>query len=298
MRRCLNLVLVAAVVASSCGTGSSDATAPDLLATVATAPTAEPEAADTGTDAQTPTATEDVTPDPTATTPPALLQVDVTERRAHDPSAFTQGLEFSDGRLFESRGRYGTSGLSEIDPETGAVLRWAPLDDESFGEGITVLDDRIFMLTWQAETAYVFDRDTFDLLETHQYQGEGWGICSDGDQLVMSNGTSELTFRDPETFRALDTLEVTYRGEPVALLNELECVGDRVYANVWKQDVIVVIDPATGIIETLIDARGLRSVGEDDAADVLNGIAYDERTDSFLLTGKLWPAMFVVDLVE
>lgn len=234
---------------------------------------------------------------------PEVLRVQVVERLGHDPAAFTQGLEFADGRLFESRGQPGESGISEIDRATGAVLRWMPLPGEAngidtFGEGITLVGDRIIMLTWKNEVAYVFDRDTFELVSTFGYDGQGWGICYDGTVLHMSDGSDRLTRRDPATFDVIDTVDVTFDGMPLGSLNELECIGERVYANVWKQEAVVVIDPTTGSVETVIDARGLLTPAEAAAADVLNGIAYDAVTQTLLLTGKDWPAMFAVRLVE
>jgi glutaminyl-peptide cyclotransferase len=226
-------------------------------------------------------------------------------RRAHDTSAFTQGLEFVDGRLLESRGLYASdegAPLTEIDPVDGRVLRAEPRDPDDgdyFAEGLTVVGDRIIQLTWQENVAFEFDRDTFERTGTFTYDGEGWGLCHDDDRLVMSDGTPTLTFRDLATFEATGTVTVTLDGQPVERLNELECVGGLVWANIWLTPTIVGIDPADGRVVTVVDVTSLaddrgRSL-EDPAADVLNGIAYDDQTDTWLLTGKLWPWMYEVE---
>ncbi len=223
-----------------------------------------------------------------------VLRVRVLERHPHDATAFTQGLEFDRGRLYESRGHYGESALTEIDPETGAVLRRADLAEEFFAEGLTVLDDRIVQLTWREETAFVYDAATFAVTGQHAYSTEGWGLCELDGQLVMSDGTATLTFRDPGTFAPTRTVEVRRGGEPVRRLNELECAGGRVWANVYPTEEIVVIDPADGSVVSTIDASGLLTDEEAAQAEMLNGIAHDPLTDTWLLTGKYWPWMFEV----
>lgn len=217
----------------------------------------------------------------------------------HATDAFTQGLLMDGERVFESTGLYGSSTLREVELESGAVLRQVDLDERYFGEGLALADERLIMLTWREGEALVFDRDTFEHLETWTYDGEGWGLCFDGDRLVMSNGGNLLTFRSADDFSVLGTVAVTYNGQPVFQLNELECVGGLVYANVWLQDVIVVIDPGDGRVVTLVDARRLLSAeqrAELSSDAVLNGIAWRESTGTFLLTGKLWPLMFEVRL--
>lgn len=225
---------------------------------------------------------------------PVALQISVLEERDHDPKAFTQGLEFDDGRLYESRGRNGESGISEIDPRDGSVLRWTPLADEYFGEGVTVVGDSLIQLTWLAGKAFVYDIESFEVTGSFDYEGQGWGLCFDGVRLVMSDGSSSLTMRDPETFSAIDSVTVRLDGSGVASLNELECVGGKIYANIWRTDTIVEINPTTGDVTAVIDASGLLDDAGRAGADVLNGIAYDEASEAFLLTGKLWPSMFVV----
>jgi len=218
----------------------------------------------------------------------------------HDPAAFTQGLVLHGGDLFESTGLNGRSSLRRVDLETGEVLQLRELDARYFGEGLAVVDDTLVQLTWKAGTAFVYDRATFEPLGSHAYDGEGWGLCFDGRWLVMSDGSNELTFRDPMTFDAVGGVPVTLDGRPVADLNELECVGDRVLANIWQTDLIVAVDSATGVAVSVIDASELRRDAEASAEgriDVLNGIAHLPASDTYLLTGKLWPRMYEVRLV-
>ena len=202
------------------------------------------------------------------------------------------------GRLFASSGQYAKSTLNEIDPTTGDVLRSVPLDRQYFGEGLAAVDDRLIQLTWQERTALVYRAADFTEIGSFSYDTEGWGLCDDGDRLVMSDGTSTLFFRDRNTFEVLATVEVTNGGEPVAGLNELECVDGQVYANVYPTDGIVRLDPSSGRVTAEIDASGLLTPDEEEDAEVLNGIAYDAAAGTFLLTGKYWPALFEVRFVE
>jgi glutaminyl-peptide cyclotransferase len=206
-------------------------------------------------------------------------------------------LALADGRLFESSGQYAQSTLREVDIETGAVLRSAPLDRRYFGEGLAVVDDRLVQLTWQERTALVYRVSDFSQIGTFSYDTEGWGLCDDGERLVMSDGTSTLYFRDRVTFAQLGTIQVTNEGEPVEELNELECVDGQVYANVYPTDDIVRVDPSTGRVTAVIDASGLLTADENAGAEVLNGIAYDAEAATYLLTGKYWPTLFEVRFV-
>jgi glutaminyl-peptide cyclotransferase len=235
---------------------------------------------------------------PEAPAPTGDLRVEVIETRPHDPSAFTQGLELVDGVLYEGTGLEGESAMRATDPKTGAVQRETELPADFFGEGITVVDDTIWQLTWQDGVAIRRDRDTFAEIDRAEYQGEGWGLCHDGERLVMSDGTAELTFRDPETFDETGRQQVRdAEGTPVEKLNELECVDGAVYANVWETDRIVRIDPSSGEVTATVDLAGLLSEEDRQTTDVLNGIAAIPGTDEFLVTGKLWPKMFRVRFV-
>ncbi len=228
---------------------------------------------------------------------PALLRVEVVSVRPHDPSAFTQGLRLHQGWLYESTGRYGESTLRRVDPATGTIVDRVELAADVFAEGLELVDDKLLQLTWKEQRVFVWAVDGFHELDELTYAGEGWGLCYDGAQLLMSDGSNRLAIRDPVTFEMLDTLDVTLDGLPLDRLNELECVDDRVYANVWETDEIVVIDRNTGVVSARIDASGLLDPDESDDADVLNGIAYDRESERFLITGKLWPKLFEVRFV-
>lgn len=238
-----------------------------------------------------------------AAAPPSTVPVLVPEVLAeipHDTSAFTQGLEFADGMLYEGTGRVGLSQLRELDPSTGAVLRSVALPEGYFGEGITVVDDTIWQLTWRDGVALEWDRATFTLRREVPIAGEGWGLCllggADGGRLVRSDGTDRLRFHDPVTFAETGSVSVTSAGTPVSMLNELECVDGQVYANVFQTDRIVLIDPTDGRVTAEVDATGLLDEDRRARAGVLNGIAATGGGE-LLLTGKLWPVMFRVRLV-
>ncbi len=227
------------------------------------------------------------------------LSVEVLETYDHDPDSFTQGLQLAEhpeyGNVFyESAGLYGESDARIVDPGTGEVLASQDLPADQFAEGLTLTDSDVWQITWQEGVAHRRDPVSLDIVETVEYEGEGWGICFDGERLVMSDGSSTLTFRDPVTFEETGSVEVTLDGEPVQQINELECVGGQVWANLWQTDQIVRIDPATGEVGAVVDAAGL--LPEEDAAnaDVLNGIAAAAEEGTFYLTGKHWPKLFLV----
>ena len=231
------------------------------------------------------------------------LRPEVLAELPHDPAAFTQGFEIDGGVLYEGTGLEGRSQLRELDPDTGAVRRSVPLPGQLFGEGITVVGDRIWQLTWRDGVALEWDRATLTLRREVPLDGEGWGLCDDGGEppdghgarLVRSDGTDRLRFHDPVTFAEQGSVAVTLDGAPVTQLNELECVGGQVWANVWQTDRIVRIDPATGQVTAVVDAAGLLDPARRAAADVLNGIAAVPGGDGeFLVTGKLWPVTFRV----
>jgi glutamine cyclotransferase len=226
------------------------------------------------------------------------LRVDVLREFSHERDAYTQGLVWWDDQLFESTGREGESTLRRLDPRTGRVEQRIDVPARYFGEGLALIDRRLIMLTWLTQRAFTYDRDSFEIGETFQYDGEGWGLCHDGSRLVMSNGSDLLMFRDPDTFELIGEQRVRLRGQPLRRLNELECVDGAVYANVWGEDYLVRIDPVTGRVTDYIDATGLLK-GEDlVGAEVLNGIAYDPTAETFYITGKWWPKMFEVRFIE
>jgi len=238
---------------------------------------------------------------PASATPGATTavrkRVEVLASHPHDRGAFTQGLLLHGDSLFESTGLNGSSTVREVEPSSGRVLRSVPLPQELFGEGLAQVDDRLVQLTWTSGIARIYELASFDLVGELHYQGEGWGLCHDGKRFVMSNGSDRLTFRDEDSFAETGSVAVTLDGRPLTQLNELECVEGKVYANVWRTNSIVEIDPATGAVTASIDASGLLSDAERPGTDVLNGIAYDPAHQSFYLTGKLWPRLFEVRFV-
>lgn len=216
----------------------------------------------------------------------------------HDPTAFTQGLEFVDGILYEGTGLYGFSSLRVEDLETGNASEIVWLSSDLFGEGITVWGDEIIQLTWESNIGFVYDRDSLAVRREFDYPTQGWGITHDDKRLIMSDGTSNLYFRDPETFEEVGRVQVTDDRGPVTMLNELEYIDGEVYANIWKTDRIARIDPETGRVTGWIDLTGLlSSAGGTPWANVLNGIAYDAENDRLFVTGKLWPRLFQIELV-
>ncbi len=222
------------------------------------------------------------------------LRVRVLGEYPHDRQAFTQGLLWHDGTLYESTGVHGQSTLRRVDLATGQLLQRLPLAQNYFAEGLERVGDQLVQLTWRSGTALVYDLETFRRVTSFHYQGEGWGLCFNGRELVMSNGSSHLTLRDPESFQVVERVEVTLEQTPLRWLNELECVGGVVYANIYQQDWIARIDGRSGRVTAVIDASGLLPNEERRQVDVLNGIAYVPERDVFLLTGKYWPRVFEV----
>jgi len=241
------------------------------------------------------------------------LQPEVLNTYPHNPDAFTQGLIWVDGVFYESTGLRGASSLREVEIETGDVVRSVPLtrgeealadgEIEYFGEGLALVDDRLIQLTWQAGEAIVYDFETFDVIDTYEYAGEGWGLCYDERFLYLSDGTPYLSIYTADTFELVVQYLVTFQGAPIqsGLLNELECVGDSIYANLWRTDFIVEIDKFTGEVISLIDASSLLTDEERDnyeaGRQVLNGIAYNPETETFFVTGKEWDTMYEVQFV-
>lgn len=231
-----------------------------------------------------------------ATPPPARYRFSIVNSYPHDPEAFTQGLIYRDGFLYESTGLRGASSLRKVRLETGEVVQRIDLDSRYFGEGLTDWGDRLVQLTWQSNLGFVYDLASFDRLRTFSYPGEGWGITHDGRRLIMSDGTSVLRFLDPETFAEVGRLAVRERGLSVPNLNELEMVDGELFANVWQTDEIVIIDPQSGIVTARIDFSPLRRELGTDRVDVFNGIAWDREGRRLFVTGKYWPRLFEVEV--
>lgn len=295
---------------------------PTPLPTDTPVPTATPTPAPTDTPASAsdaspaPATTSDATPDAAPVPPPQRYGYRVLNSYPHDVNAFTQGLVYQDDIFYEGTGLRGNSTLRKVDPETGEVLAGVRLPDEFFGEGVAVLDDKVYQLTWQANTGFIFDKADFQLLDQFSYPTEGWGLTHDDARLIMSDGTSTLYFLDPETLDPMGSVDVRDDQGPVVRLNELEYIDGLVYANVWQTDRIAQINPENGQVVGWIDLSGLLT--EDDFAEmnaqlnpnndpntenwirsggVLNGIAYDAENDRLFVTGKLWPKLVEIELV-
>ncbi|MBZ5727532.1 MAG: glutaminyl-peptide cyclotransferase [Acidobacteriia bacterium] len=225
----------------------------------------------------------------------------VVHTYAHDPQAFTQGLLYLNGFLYEGTGLEGQSSIRKVRLETGEVLQKHDLPEAYFGEGIVNWKDRLMEITWKAETGFVYDLATFQPRGQFQYPGEGWGLTQDGKRIIMSDGSPDLRFWDPETLKETGRITVTAGGRAVQYLNELEWVKGEIYANVWQTDRIARIDPASGKVVGWIDLAGLLSAAdrsESPEGNVLNGIAYDAQGDRLFVTGKHWPKLFEIRLVK
>jgi glutamine cyclotransferase len=240
------------------------------------------------------------TPPPTATQPesePPVYRYRIVNTFPHDRNAFTQGLEFHNGYLYESTGLNGQSSLRKVELRTGRVLQIHRLAQEYFAEGITIFGNRIYQLTWQNGVCFVYSLNNFRQETQFRYYGEGWGLTNDGKHLIMSDGSETITFRDPETFTEVRKITVRAQGKPVKNLNELEYIDGEIWANIWYSDMIARIDPQTGIVKAWVDMEGL-PMPDRGIEDVLNGIAYDRQNKRIFVTGKRWSKLFEIELVE
>ncbi len=234
-----------------------------------------------------------------ATAPAPVAGYEVVRVFPHDRNAFTQGLIYLDGFLYEGTGLAGRSSVRKTELQTGKVLQEYALPAAYFGEGLTNWGADLLQLTWTTNTGFVYDRASLKVKRSFSYSGEGWGLTNDGRRLILSDGTDTLRFLDPLSFQETGRLRVRDRGMPVRQLNELEYVRGEIWANVWQTDRIARISPQTGDVLGWIDLRGLLSPGEVTSADaVLNGIAYDSRTDRLFVTGKLWPKIFEIKIAS
>jgi glutamine cyclotransferase len=219
----------------------------------------------------------------------------VVNRYPHDRGAFTEGFFFLDGEFYESTGLEGKSNLRRVEIATGRVKQQYNIPSQYFGEGIIAFGKQLFQLTYKTGVAFVYDRSTFQLLKTYKYEGEGWGMTTDGKRLIMSDGTSQLRFLDPATFKETSArLSVTDAGRPIDQLNELEWIRGEIWANIWLTQRIARINPRTGRVNSWLDMSGILSVMESAGTDAMNGIAYDAQTDRVFVTGKYWPRVFEV----
>lgn len=215
----------------------------------------------------------------------------------HDSNAFTQGLIFAGGKLYESTGEVGRSSLREVDPKSGKVLKKVDVPEPYFAEGITLLNGKIYQLTWQHELGFIYDAQKLEPIGRFNYDGEGWGLTTDGRSLILSDGTNRLRFLDPDSFRVTKTIAVLDGETSINALNELEYINGEIYANIWHDERIATINPETGRVTGWIDLTGLLQPGDvQDEEGVLNGIAFDQSANRLFVTGKLWPRLFEIKI--
>ena len=236
-----------------------------------------------------------------ADSPPAIYTFKVINSYPHDKTAYTQGLEIHNGFLYESTGKYGTSSLRKVELKTGKVIQQIDLDKQYFGEGFTKFGDEIFMLTWKKGIGFIYDFETFEQKGTFNYKNsiEGWGLTNNGENLIKTDGTERIWFLDPTTKKELRYIEAYTNKRKVEKLNELEYIDGKIYANIWMQDSLLILDAETGKVEGIADLRGLKNkVEQHSSLDVLNGIAYDQETKKLYVTGKNWSKLFEIELIK
>lgn len=270
MALCRSVLLGAAIALAACGSDAGDGTSPE-----ASEPPNGGEDGETGVPRYT---------------------YSIVNAYPHDPEAFTQGLFYHDGVLYEGTGLPGSSSLRQVELTTGVVVRMRPLADQYFGEGIALANGRIIQLTYRSHVAFIYAADDFSPQGEFAYPTQGWGLCFDGQRLIMSDGTSTLYLRNADTFEEIGRLTVRHDGRALDNLNELEIIQGEIWANIWQTDVIARISPASGEVTGWIDLTGLLTPQERSLADVLNGIAYDAEGDRIFVTGKLWPWLFEIRL--
>jgi glutamine cyclotransferase len=231
---------------------------------------------------------------------PDLLIAKKVSEYPHEVSSYTQGLEFDGNQLFEGTGQRGSSVVAKVDLNTGKILKKADLDLTLFGEGITILGDKIYQLTWQAGRCMVYDKNSLEKINEFKYSGEGWGITNNGKDLIMTDGSSKIFFRNPETFEITKTLFVFDHGKEWPFLNELEWVEDKIYVNVYQKTDILIVDPSSGKVEAVIDAYDVdrEAKSGNPKSDVLNGIAYNKETKSLYITGKYYPSLVKIEVTK
>ena len=235
---------------------------------------------------------------------PKLYTYEIINEYNHDISSYTQGLEFDENNmLFEGTGQYGYSTLKKIDLKTGNTIKSIFLDKSYFGEGITILDDKIYQLTWLEGIGFIYDKNTFEMINSFEYDEskEGWGLCNDGNFLYKSDGTEKIWKLDSETLKELSNIEVVTNNKVINKINELEWVDGKIYANTWQfnKEVGVIIDPKSGSVDGVIDFNGLKAkVKKHEKLDVLNGIAYNKLTETFFVTGKYWDKLFEIKIFQ
>ncbi|MEN8124392.1 MAG: glutaminyl-peptide cyclotransferase [Bacteroidota bacterium] len=236
-----------------------------------------------------------------AKNPPVIYTFEIINEYPHDKSAFTQGFEYKNGFLYESTGQYGQSSLRKVVLETGEVIQKIDIDKQYFTEGMTILNDKIYQLTWLKKKGFIYDLETFKLDKSFKYQQskEGWGLTNNGKNLIKTDGTERMWFLDPETLKEEYFIETYTDKRKAEKLNELEFVNDKIYANIWQQNSMLIVNPESGAIEGIVDLKGLqKKAGQTGQDNVLNGIAYDKTNDRLFVTGKNWDKVFEIKLIE
>jgi glutamine cyclotransferase len=231
---------------------------------------------------------------------PKRYSYSILQDYPHNTNFFTQGLVFYDGYIYEGTGETGKSGIFKVDLMTGKILQEYMINEEYFGEGITILNNKLYQLTYRAQTGFIYDIESFEKKDSFKYRSkEGWGLTNDGQYLIMSNGTHELIWLDPENFSEIKKIEVVNNKGPVNFLNELEYINGHIYANVYTTDLIVIIDSENGKVLSEIDLKGIINMYKkpSDTIDVQNGIAYDDEKNRLFVTGKWWPRLFEIELI-
>ncbi|MFW6025766.1 MAG: glutaminyl-peptide cyclotransferase [Candidatus Woesearchaeota archaeon] len=222
---------------------------------------------------------------------------EIVNKFPHDENAFTQGFLYKDGYIYEGTGKYGESSLRKIDLKSGKIIKEFELDDNYFGEGITILNDKIYQLSWKSNKAFVYNLD-FEKIDSFEYEGEGWGLTDNDKELIMSNGSDKIYFIDPHNFEINRKISVKINDKKINNLNELEYIKGKIYANIWKKDYILIIEPQNGQVKGKIDLKNLIDKENQEDINVLNGIAYDQKNDRLFVTGKLWPYVFEIKLLD
>ncbi len=233
------------------------------------------------------------------TEPEKTYSIKVLNTFPHDKEAFTQGLVFDNGYLYESTGLHGRSSIRKVEIRTGKVLKKTVIPKKFFGEGITIFNNKIYQLTWRAKTGFIYDKESLENIGSFNYQTQGWGITHDDKNLILSDGSSNLYFLDPDSFETVKVLSVkTKEGKDIKFLNELEYIDGKIFSNVWQTNQVLIIDPENGIIENILDLSNLKKkIPGSKKIDVFNGIAYNPNSKTFYFTGKLWPKLFEVKLI-
>lgn len=290
-----NLLLACALLVTGCGdvgttTAANTGQQPTAVATPSVEQKTHTANSNAATNKDAAATTEEIVP---------TYSYKIKNTWPHDRRAYTQGLVFLDGILWESTGQYGSSSLRKVELKTGKVIKQIAVPSKYFAEGMTVFQNKVFQLTWQEHKGFIYDPATFQKQGEFDYTGEGWGLTHDGQSLIMSDGTNQIRFLDPSTLRTTRTVSVFDAGVPIDKLNELEYIDGEIYANIWQSDRIARIEPNTGKILGWIDLTGLLKTDERSGEeDVLNGIAYDAAGKRLFVTGKMWPKLFEIEIVK